>query len=51
MLHVFVAANFSIPQEEIEEGETPIYADTIFVELNKEEALKQVEEYNKVRTS
>jgi hypothetical protein len=43
------SANFSIPSAEAgEEGETPIYNEIIFAELNREEAEKLIEEYIKV---
>ena len=42
-------ANFAIPTEEpSEEGETPLYSELIFAELDREEATKVVEEYRKV---
>jgi hypothetical protein len=42
-------ANFALPEDETPEGdEVPVYCEVIYAELNKEEATKLVEEYNKV---
>ena len=46
----FFAANFALPQAEAEgeETPTPLFKEIIFTELDREEAAKVVEEYNKV---
>ena len=44
----FFAANFALPSNDVEEGETPLFSEIIFSDLDREEAIKVVEEYNKV---
>jgi len=44
----FFAANFALPQAEVEGEEIPLFKEVIFTELDREEAAKVVEEYNKV---
>jgi hypothetical protein len=41
-------ANFALPSNEVEEGETPLFSEIIFSDLDREEAQKVVDEYNKV---
>jgi len=50
VLKYFFAANFALPQAEAEGEETPLplFKEIIFTELDREEAAKVVEEYNKV---
>ena len=49
-VQIFFAANFALPQAEAEGEETPLplFKEIIFTELDREEAAKVVEEYNKV---
>ena len=44
----FFAANYALPSNEVEEGETPLFSEIIFSDLDSEEAQKVVDEYNKV---
>ena len=44
-----ILANFALPYEPTEEGDKPLYEEVIYADLNKEDSLKIVEAYNKVR--
>ena len=43
------SANFALPDNDVEADETPLFKEIIFTELDREEAAKLVEEYNKVK--
>ena len=43
----FLAANFALPEDE-SDAVVPMFKDVVFTELNREEAVKVVELYNKV---
>jgi hypothetical protein len=43
-----LSANFALPEADLEADETPLFKEIIFAELNREEAAKLIEDYNKV---
>ena len=45
--NLFLAANFALPEDE-SDAVVPMFKDVVFTELNREEAVKVVELYNKV---
>ena len=45
--HIFIVANYALPEDE-SDAVVPMFKDVVFTDLNREEAVKVVELYNKI---